>query len=99
MITEMENEIGPPNANVIKNTILSAIGVGPITHVFGPGLCPSLNDRSAIYVSHPAAANTVLTLRSKEQPSVLHGLGHNPADFSEHISSSSPLLPATRRPS
>lgn len=86
----MENEIGPPNASVLKDAILSAIGVGPSTHVFGPGLCPSLNDRSAIYVSHPAAANTVLTLRSKGQPSVLHNLGHSPADFSGHISSSSP---------
>lgn len=99
MITEMENEIGPPHASVIKNAILSAIDVGPSTHVFGPGLCPSLNDRSAIYVSHPAATNTVLALRSKGQPSVLHGLGHNPADFSKYISSSSPLLPASRRPS
>ena len=96
LITTAEDDIGPRDTSLIENAILSTIGSGPNTQVFGRGLHPSLNYRTAIFISDPTAADKEVTLRYKGHPSILRGLGDSPADLPGYVSGSPPLPGACR---
>lgn len=96
VMTDTENDIGPQDIRAIDRAIMSTIGVGPNTQIFGQGLSPALNYRIAIYISNPDAADKVLTLRYAGHPTILRGRGQTPMTVPGYTPYSPPLPDSCR---
>ncbi len=96
VMTDTENDIGPQDIRAIDRAIVSMIGVGPSTQIFGQGVSPALNYRIAIYISNPDAADKVLTLRYAGHPVILRGRGQTPLTVPGYTPDSPPLPESCR---